>query len=412
MPVNSSIPLPFPAGKGGTKRLFLIAGEASGDVQAACLVRELRKLIPNLECRGLGGAHMRAAGVDLLHDLTKEAVLGLGDVLKKYFFFSRIFRAALNDVERFKPHAVILIDYPGFNLRFAKRIGKRFPILYYVSPQIWAWGKRRIHTIRRTIDHMIVFFEFEAKLYEDAGVPVTWVGHPLVDLVQFETAREPLRLEWLGTNEKQKNLVVLFPGSRETEVRRILPEMLKAACAIHARKPNTQFFISQSNTLPSSLYEEAIEHAKPTFVVKLISNRSYDLFHAGDFALVSSGTATLEAALSSVPFVILYKTAWSTFVLARHLIQIPFIGLVNVVAGRKIVPEFIQHEIQAETIAQEACYLLDHEDLRRKMIFDLNEVRGRLGPKGAAARAALAVQQFLDQAILTKGQAVKPALLI
>src|SRR3989338_8483909 len=165
------------------KKFFLIAGEASGDLQGAALIRALKQLNPSISCRGLGGSLMAQEGMELLYDLTKEAVLGLGDVLRKYFFFRSIFAKALQEVETFKPDAIILIDYPGFNLRFAKKINRRIPVIYYISPQIWAWGKRRIHTIRRSIDHMIVLFEFEAKLYEDAGVPVTWVGHPLVDLV-------------------------------------------------------------------------------------------------------------------------------------------------------------------------------------------------------------------------------------
>ncbi|MBI3999136.1 MAG: lipid-A-disaccharide synthase [Candidatus Omnitrophica bacterium] len=377
------------------KKLFLIAGEASGDFQGAHLVRELKKLNPNLICRGLGGSLMAEEGVELLYDLTKEAVLGVGDVLRKYFFFRSIFAKALREVETFKPDAIILIDYPGFNLRFAKKINRRIPIIYYISPQIWAWGKRRIYTIRRTIDHMIVLFKFEAKLYQKAGIPVTWVGHPLIDLKQPSKTRLELRAEWLPKASVQTKIVGLFPGSRETEVRRILPDMLQVAKRIYARTPHVQFLLSESDTLSPRLYEKVLSSMRPSYPIQSIRNRSYDLLYASDFAMVSSGTATLEAALALTPFVILYKTAWSTFFLAQKLIQIPYIGLVNVVAGRKIVPEFIQYEIRPETIAQEANYLLEHQDLREKMILDLKAAQTNLGESGAAGRAAQAVNKFL-----------------
>lgn len=380
-------------------KLFLIAGEASGDSHGAHLVSELKQLLPNLECRGLGGVKMAQAGVQLIHDLTKEAVLGAGDVLRKYFTFRSIFYDALQAVESFQPDAIVLIDSPGFNLRFAKKINRRFPVIYYVSPQIWAWGGRRIHTIRRTVDHMIVFFEFEADLYRRKGVPVTWVGHPLVGQMTPSKRRDELRSEWLHNGSDETKVVALLSGSRRTEVERILPEMLRVAKAIDTRRPRVHFFVSESPTLPPELYERIIQKAQPTYPITRTRNLSTDLLFASDFAMVSSGTATLEAALVSVPFVILYKTAWSTFFLGRHLIQIPYIGLVNVVAGRKIVPEFIQHEVRTETIAQEAAYLLDHQDLREKMILDLKAVQTKLGSEGASRRAANVVVELIQKTV-------------
>ncbi len=378
-----------------SKKIFLIAGEASGDLQAAALIRALKTQHLNLHFRGLGGSLMAAEGMELVHDLTKEAALGLGDVLRKYFTFRRIFYEALKEVQNYKPDVIILVDYPGFNLRFAKKINKAVPIIYYISPQIWAWGAKRIHAIRRYIDHLIVFFQFERELYEREQVPVTWVGHPLVDLAKPSRARGDLRTEFLPASPRAK-LISLLPGSRESEVKRMLPEMLAVAALIHQKSPDVRFILSQSPTLPVSLYQSIVAQCKPTFMLSAIRNRSFDLLHASDFAMVSSGTATLEAALAATPFVIFYKTAQSTFFLGRHLIRIPYIGLVNVVAGRKIVPEFIQHEIHPETIAQEALYLLNHEDLKDKMIADLLQVRQKLGEPGAANRAADAVLKFLS----------------
>lgn len=378
------------------KKLFLIAGEASGDFQGAHLVKALRTHFPDLVCRGLGGPLMKEEGVDLIYDLVKEAVLGLGDVLRKYFFFRSIFLRALREVETFRPDAIILIDYPGFNLRFAKKINKRFPIIYYISPQIWAWGAKRIKTIRQTVDHMIVLFKFEAELYARERIPVTWVGHPLADILKPTKSRPELRVEWFPKITSESKIVALLPGSRKTEVKRILPEMLKVAKTIYEKLPQVQFILSQTPALQPELYGSILAQARPTYPIQIVPNRSFDILSASDFAMVSSGTTTLEAMLASTPFVILYKTAWSTFFLGRRLIQIPYIGLVNVVAGRKIVPEFLQHEIRRETIAQEAVYLLNHRDLREKMILDLKEAQSKLGSFGAVERAAEAVLKFLE----------------
>lgn len=391
------------------KKLYFVAGEASGDLQGALLIRALKKENPSLICRGLGGELMRSEGMEILHDLTKEAVLGLGDVLAKYFYFRNIFNETTQDLERFRPDAVVLIDYPGFNLRLASKIAGRFPVIYYVSPQIWAWGKWRIHSIRKTVRHMIVFFGFEEELYKQAGVPVTWVGHPLADLVKPSKSKENLRREFLspsphplplsGGEEKGDGVkvVALLPGSRETEVKRILPEMLAACSALRKQISETEFIVSESSTVKPALYEEVILKAGLGFPLQRVRNRSYDVLHASDFALVSSGTATIETALLAIPFVILYKTAWSTFFLGRRLIQIPYIGLANVVAGRKVVPEFIQHEINPQAIAQEAAHLMVNEELRQKMIKDLKEVQTKLGRGGAPERAAQAILRFLAQ---------------
>ena len=376
------------------KKIFLIAGEASGDLQASQLIKALKQKSPDLIFRGLGGPLMAHEGMELTHDLTKEAVLGLGDVLKKYFTFRSIFNQALKDVKAFQPDVIILVDYPGFNLRFAKKINKKFPVVYYISPQIWAWHEKRIHDIRKTVDHLIVFFDFEEKLYQQHGVPVTWAGHPLVDLAKPTKSKDELRKNWLKNNSNK--LVALLPGSRITEVKRILPEMIKTAKLIYKRDTSTQFLLLQSPTLNDSAYRKIIQKAKLPFELNMIQNRSFDVMYASDFSMVSSGTATLEAALSETPFVIFYKTAWSTFFLGRWLIKIPYIGLVNVVAGRKIVPEFIQEEIHPETIAQEAVYLLHHQDLKERMVSDLKTVRTKLGSGGASRRAAEAVLNFLS----------------
>ncbi|OGW79083.1 MAG: lipid-A-disaccharide synthase [Omnitrophica bacterium RIFCSPLOWO2_12_FULL_44_17] len=379
------------------KKIFLIAGEASGDLHGALLIKKLKTLYPDIILRGLGGPLMKAEGVQILHDLTKESVLGATDVFIKYFHFLSIFKRALKDAELFKPDAIILIDYPGFNLRFAKKINNRFPVIYYISPQIWAWGKRRIHVIKKFISHMIVLFQFEADMYRKFSVPATWVGHPLIDEVKPSKPRIELRKELFPQAATGLKVVTLFPGSRKTEVERILPDMLKTAQEIKKCSASgaIQFLLAESSNISAELYDEILNAHGKNLPIKKFENRSYDLLAASDAALITSGTATLETALSKTPFVIFYKTARLTFWLGRWLVNIPFIGLVNVVAGKKIIPEFLQHEIRPELIAKEIFLLLHEEDLRKRMIQDLEDIKIKLGLAGAAGRAAETVVKLL-----------------
>jgi len=377
------------------KKIFFIAGEASGDLQASLLVKELKNQIPDLECRGLGGPLMANEGVELMMDLTKESVLGFTDVVKKYFSLRSILYQALRDAESFKPDAIILVDYPGFNLRFAKKINKRFKIIYYISPQLWAWGKQRLQIVRKYIDHMIVLFHFEKEMYDKAGIPSTWIGHPLIEEAYPSKPRNDLKKEWFNKNDDSK-IVTMFAGSRKTEVKRILPEMLKTAEILYEKTQNIKFLLSESTAIPSEIYDEILKSTKTKIPIKVIRGRSYDLLHASDFALITSGTATLETAICETPFVILYKTAFLTFFLGRILVEIPYIGLANVVAGRKIVPEFIQHEIKPELIAEEAMHLLYQGNLRKKMIQDLKMVKENLGSAGAVGRATSKIKELLE----------------
>jgi len=377
------------------KKLYVVAGEASGDLQGALLIRMLKKGNPALICRGLGGDLMRSEGMGILHDLTKEAVLGLGDVLAKYFYFRKIFNKTIQDIKRFEPDAVILIDYPGFNLRLASKIAKRFPVIYYVSPQIWAWGKWRIRSIRKTVHHMIVFFGFEAEMYKKAGIPVTWVGHPLADLVKPTKPKLDLRNEFFSGRQTAK-VVALLPGSRETEVKRIFPEMLASCAILRKQIPETEFIVSESSAIKPDLYEEIILKTGLGFSVQKVRNRSYDVLHASDFALVSSGTATIETTLLSVPFVILYKTAWSTFFLGRRLIQIPYIGLVNIVAGEMIAPELLQDQCTAQHAADTALKILSDPQRIERIRLQLKLVKDTMGGRGASLAAATAILSLLD----------------
>ncbi len=378
------------------KKIFLIACEASGDSHAAHLVKELRNRIPGAEFRGLGGPKMASSGVSLLQDMTKISALGLGDVIRQYFTYRKIFYEALNDVKRWQPDVVVLVDSPAFNLRFAKKLKNqtpKVPIVYYISPQIWAWGGRRIHTIKKIVSQMLCILPFEISLYEKAGVPCEFVGHPLLDQVKISPTRNALR-QGLGISNSQK-AIGLLPGSRQSEVRRILPIMLKAASHLQQDLPDALFFIAESGNVEKTVYEEILRSAH--LQVQRFSDHFYEHIAAMDFALVTSGTATLETALAGTPFFLLYKTSWTTYFLGKHLIRVPYLGIVNLLAGKKVVPEFIQQDAHPETIAHEARVLLENEDLYGKMKQEFLEVRKKLGEGGASARAARAVMEFLKK---------------
>jgi len=374
-----------------SKLIFVSVGEPSGDARAAELIREAYKLDPNLKFFGLGGPLMKEAGVEIFADLTKIASVGLGDVLKNYFTYRKIFYAALEEVRKKKPDCLLLVDSPGFNVRFAKKIKKAFPVLYYVSPQLWAWGKRRVKTIERVVTKMLLLFEFEKDVYADTSLETEVVGHPLVEQVIPSGSYEALRKEWKLSPEKQ--VVALLPGSREKEIKRILPIMLEAAARMKAEMKDLDFILSQAPNLPEKTYKEILNRIP--LPIKLVLGRSYDVVEACDFALVTSGTATLETALLLKPFFILYKAGFITYHLAKRLIQIPHIGLVNVIAGKTIIPEFLQNEAKPETIAHEGLFLLREPEARKKLIDDLKKIKSKLGKPGASHRAAQALIRFL-----------------
>ncbi len=376
-------------------KIFMIACEASGDSHGAHLVESIRKIDSTVQFEGLGGAEMERAGVRLLEDMTRISVLGLGDVLGKYFHFRKIFYRALHHVEATKPDLLILIDSPAFNLRFAKKIRRRIPVVYYICPQIWAWGWRRIHTIRRTVDQMIAILPFEEKIYQKERVPCTFVGHPLLDRVKPSRPKPELRKEF-GMRDSEKG-VALLPGSREPEVRRILPIMLETARLLQKEKPGLKFLMSQAPHVSPAAYEEILGRY-PEVRLERFSDRIYDLVASADFALVASGTATLETALLGTPFFLLYKASASTFFLGRRLVRIPYIGLVNVLAGRHVVPEFIQHLARPERIAHDTKLMLENEELRKSFLKDVREVCQQLGEPGASDRAARVVVETLRRA--------------
>ncbi len=369
--------------------IFIVAGESSGDLHGARLAKELKALSPNLELTGFGGAAMREAGVEILEDPTRIAVIGLVEVLRHFSEFKKLFRSAVRVLEERRPDLVVLIDYPGFNLRLAREVKRRgIRLVYYISPQIWAWDPGRIGTIKQLVDRMLVLFPFEEELYKKAGVPVTFVGHPLLDEVRPALPR----IEALETQGLADGLPVigLLPGSREVEVRRLLPVLLSAGEKMREHLPSSaRFLLIKAPHLPWEIYQR---HLRQSGLNPKVAERwDYDGIHACDLVLVASGTATLECALLERPMVIVYKTSWPTYLISRLLIRIPSIGLVNVLAGRKLVPELIQREANPARIAREALAIYGDAGRRNRMKEGFAKLRKSLGSPGAGRRAAEAV---------------------
>ncbi len=391
------------------KKIMIIAGESSGDLHGARLAAELKIARRDLDLFGLGGASMREAGVRILADPTAVAVIGLIEVLKHLDTFKALFRKAADALDAEKPDLVVLIDYPGFNLRFAREVKRRgIRLAYFISPQIWAWNSGRIHRIKQLVDRMIVVFPFEKAIYERGGVPVTFVGHPLLEHVRPKLERMDA-LEHLGFADGLP-VIGLLPGSREVEVRRILPVLLATGERMKEQLPSTaRFLLIKSPHLSWEIYKQALERS--TLQPKVVERWDYDCIHICDLVLVASGTATLECALLGRPMLIVYKTSWPTYLISRLLIRIPVIGLVNVIASaddsgrmktRRIAPEFIQHRATPNAIADGALNLWKSAEKRRQMQADFEEIRGKLGGEGAVAKAATAVLQELDQAKTAK----------
>lgn len=380
------------------KHIIIVAGEASGDLHAANLVNEIKLLNPQIRFSGLGGQKMKAAGVELYEDLTGLAVVGFFEVLRHLGKFREVFRRILSEVSRIRPDAVILVDYPGFNLRLAQELKKlNIKVIYYISPQVWAWKENRVRLIKQFTDKMLVLFEFEKRLYARHGLDVELVGHPLLDSVRAEIPREEF-LRGIGFSP-QKTTLALLPGSREKEVAALLPIMIAAAKILYDEDPQRQFLVLRAPTVDRNIFERETSHAGVIF--KIIDDKTYEGINAADACFVASGTATLETAILQKPMVVIYKTSLLTWALAKLFVKIPDIGLVNVVAGGRIVPECIQFEATAEKIAEEMRAILgsdvSSEPKMAQIKLELAKVKSSLGAPGASRRAAESVLRSISE---------------
>lgn len=376
-----------------SKRVMIIAGEASGDLHGANLVKEMLREEPGIRFFGIGGDRMRAAGVEILLHSSEMAVVGLTEVFAKAGAILRARRLLKTALRYDAPDLVILIDYPDFNLyvaRHAKRRGCR--VFYYISPQVWAWRKNRVFTIARLVDRMAVILPFEKALYDRVGLDVEFVGHPLLDIVKRKYLRDEA-LDRFGL-ETHRRTVALVPGSRPGEIERILPEMLRAAERLLAKYGEIQFVLPRAFSLERSEIERFTDRA--AFGVSVVDGDAYDVIGAADIAIVTSGTATLETALLETPMVIVYRVSPLSYGIGRMAVRIDHIGLPNIIAGRTIVPELIQGNATGEKIAREVGTLLDDEERMTRMKADLRAVRERLGEPGAAARAARLACELME----------------
>ena len=384
-----------PTHTGPCAPLLMVAAEASGDQHGAALVWALRERFPHLQVYGLGGDSMRAAGVETLFDVQALNVVGVVEILAKVPAGLHMAYRLLREAVRRGTHVVVLIDAPGFNLtlaRFAKRAG--LSVVYYISPQIWAWGQHRVKRVARSVDKMLTLFPFEVPFYTAAGVDAEYVGHPLLDhlhhLPSAAHAAHSLGLD------AQYPIVALLPGSRRQELHGLLPMMLAAFQRIQQRLPQAQGIIPVAPTLALDEVQLLLTHYPIPMTV--IQGQSQTALRAAHFALVTSGTATLEAGLIGTPMVVVYKMHPVTTWLARRVLCIPYIGLVNIVAGRPLVPELLQEALCPQTLAALALHCLEHPEVGRYVRDELTLLRHTLGTGEGARRAAACVGQFLQAA--------------
>jgi len=378
-------------------RLLLSCGEASGDLYAGALTRELLALDPTLHISGLGGPQFAAAGGTLLDYYRDLAVTGLTEAIAKLPRSFEARRRLIAAARAQPPDALVLIDFPDFNFRLAppiKRLG--VPVVYYISPQIWAWRRGRIKTMRAIADRVLVIFPFEEAIYRDAGVPVEFVGHPLVDLATPSAGREPF-LTARGLTPSAPTVAVL-PGSRPNEVSRILPDLAAACARIRAAVPKAQFVVARAPHLEPELFAEVgprgLAQSAPVAVVEGDTDA---VLASADVALTASGTATVQTALHDTPMVIVYRVSPMTYRLLRRLVKVDAIGMANLIAGERIVPELVQDEFTPDAVAREAVSMLTDPARASRIRAGLARVRARLGGPGASRRAAQAILQIAQR---------------
>ena len=362
-------------------KYYIIAGEASGDLHASNLVAEIKKKDKKAEFRGCGGDLMKAQGVDLLKHYRTMAYMGFVEVAVNLRKVLGNIALCKNDILEYQPDVVILVDYPGFNFRIADFAHEKgFKVIYYISPQLWAWKRRRVRKIKRSVDKMLVILPFEEEFYKRYGVDVTYVGNPLLDeQAKFGTSNRSIFLRRNSLGEKRE-IIAMLPGSRKQEVKRMLPVMLKVV----PHFPEYQFVIAGVSSLDKALYKKIIGNSD----VFLIENQTYELLQNSSAAMVTSGTATLETALFSVPEVVCYKATGISYLLAKWMIKVKFISLVNLVMGKEVVKELIQGDLTEHNIVKELELLLRNGKRQRQLLEDYEELKGRLGSAGASEKAA------------------------
>ena len=370
-------------------KILISCGEVSGDIYAGALTSELVKLDSRVQVFGLGGDQMAAAGARLIGHYRGLSVTGLSEALAVLPRSLVMYRRLVDTMRKNRPDVLVTVDFPDFNFWLAaaaRRLG--IPVVYYVSPQVWAWRRGRLRTLKQLVDRMLVIFPFEEEVYRNAGIPVEFVGHPLVDLAESRTARTTLLLE-LGLAPRAPT-VTLLPGSRPNEVRRLLPILFEAARMTATRVPEVQFILARAPNLEDSLFSSLMRRCEP-WCPAVIEARTDDALSAADVVATASGTATVQAAIHGRPMVIVYRVSPLTYAIGRRFVRVDNYGMVNLIAGKPIVPELIQERCTASAVAEEIVgYLTDHDRMNQTKA-SLQIVRERLGGSGASHRAAQAV---------------------
>ncbi len=369
----------------GTKTpIFISAGDPSGDIAGSLLLRQLQQKKNDFEFFGLGGSRMRALGQKQSVDGKELAVLGFWEVAKRFFFFKKLMNEIIDSIIEEKPKVIILIDYPGFNLRLAQKIKKlNIPIIYYISPQVWAWNSGRIFKLKKLVDYMLLILPFESKIYDEIGVKNRFVGHYLFDDIESKYIKASYNAE--------SNLILLMPGSRPQEVQRMLPTMIKTAENL-AQSGNWKFVIAGVGgdiDYHSYINDSAIP-------IDIIFGSTRELITDSRLVITSSGTATLETGIIGRPMVVIYKTGWLTYQIARRLVKLDKIALINIVGGKRIVPELIQNNASPENIIKATGQFLKNNELAAKTVNELNEITDTLGGAGTSARAAEVILELIN----------------
>jgi lipid-A-disaccharide synthase len=362
--------------------IYFVAGEVSADNHGAALMRSLRVLDPELKFIGRGGPQMQqVAGAHFRNWIGDAAVLGLWEVLRNYRYFREQFRQTLSEVQESKPDAVVLIDYPGFNLRLARALRRQSQTLktiYYISPQVWAWNKGRIKKMARFINLVLCIFPFETDLYTASGLRAVFVGHPMIE--RLETQKIDIH--------RDPNLIGLFPGSRSREVRKIFPVMIEAARLLLQVRPALRFRVAAAS---EELARELNEQVTDPHAMEIAIGTTAAIMQRAFVGIVASGSATLEAAYFRMPFVLIYKVAWPTYIAARLVVNVDYLGMPNLLAGKEVVPEFIQHEAKPDAIVKVVRSLMEDADVRNRMISEFDAMARKLGGSGASNSAARAI---------------------
>lgn len=374
-------------------KILISAGEASGDIHAAAVTSAIKKLDSSAEVFGMGGDALRAAGGEVIFDIKDHGVMGFVEVIRKLPAIFKLRSDFGKLMDERKPDCLVVVDYPGFNMKLAKLAhDKGIPVVSYIAPSAWAWNKGRAKKVAKIVDKVACIFPFEYDVYKEAGAPVEFVGHPLVDIVHPEMDRQEAEA-WAGKQPGRK-LVLLMPGSRLMEIEKNLPTMLAGAKMLKEQMPEVDFVMPRAGTIPKELLEQRIKESG--LDVRITEGHNYDLFSVADLALATSGTVTLEAALCGLGSVILYKTSALTYFIAKLVVNIPYIGLPNIVAGKHILPELLQDDFTPAKLAATARELLEPERYA-KMKNDLAYVKERLGKPGAVGRVAQLVLKIAEE---------------